>query len=297
MTEEKKGFEDALTRMKKRAEEIAAKKKAEQEAKEAELRERANKLAVVTIDITRKRNERNLMLYPFCSTSKRKRLNPIKYQSADGSRYLEVTANHTYGMAKIWDFDILRYALSKAGEITRITEVFPESVEFSGYEVLKAIGRIPEGKNYRWLRDALARLCGTLYKGNIFPTPENERVSHTFTLISATWEDETGKLERISITFDKRLIESIRLNCGLLAINPDVLKEEAGIKKRLLELVQVSKGNKSDWSVGLERLASLCAHEGELKKFKRQLKNYVLPWDLSFTPILEGGEKATFSDK
>ena len=297
MTEDKKGFEDALTRMKKRAEEIAAKKKAKQEAKETESRERANKLAVVPIDITRKRNERNLMLYPFCSTSKRKRLNPIKYQSADSSRYLEVTANYTYGMAKIWDFDILRYALSKAGEIARITEVFPETVEFSGYEVLKAIGRIPEGKNYRWLRDALARLCGTLYKGNIFPAPENERVNHTFTLISATWEDETGKLERISITFDKRLIESIRLNCGLLAINPDVLKEEAGIKKRLLELVQVSKSNKSAWSVGLKRLASLCAHEGELKEFKRQLKSYVLPWKISFTPILEGGEKVIFSDR
>ena len=121
MTEDKKGFDDALTRMKKRAEEITAKKKAEQEAKEAELRERANELAVVPIDITRYRNERNIMLYPLCSTSKRKRLAPIRYESANGKYWLEVTANYTHGMVKIWDFDILRYALSKAGEIARET--------------------------------------------------------------------------------------------------------------------------------------------------------------------------------
>jgi hypothetical protein len=57
------------------------------------------------------------MFYPFCSTAKRKRLNSIKYESSDGRKSLMVTADHEYGMAKIWDFDILRYAISKAGEI------------------------------------------------------------------------------------------------------------------------------------------------------------------------------------
>ena len=294
MKEEKKGFDDALTRMKKRAEQITAKKKAAQKAKDVESRERANELAVAPIDITRYRNERNIMLYPLCSTSKRKRLTTINYASKDGKRWLEVTANHQFGMVKIWDFDILRYALSKAGEIARITGIFPETVEFSGYECLKTLGRKPTGTVYQWLRDALSRLASTTYRGNVFG---DNHTTQIFTLIRAGYTDETKKLERIRITFDERLIESAQNNKGLLAINNEILHEEAGIKKRLLELVQVSKGNNPSWTVSLQRLQAMCAHEGRLKDFRYQLKSYNLPWNISFTSILEGGEKATFSDK
>jgi plasmid replication initiation protein len=82
------------------------------------------------------------MLFPFCSTAKAKRVKGIRYVSADGKRWLEVTANYDYGMAKIWDFDILRFALSKAGEIALLIGYFPSYVDFTAYECLKAIGRI-----------------------------------------------------------------------------------------------------------------------------------------------------------
>ena len=285
MTEDKKGFDDALTRMKRRA-----------EAKEAKLRERANELAVVPIDITRYRNERNIMLYPLCSTSKRKRLAPICYESANGKYWLKVTANYTHGMVKIWDFDILRYALSKAGEIARETGYFPDYVEFSGYEVLKALGKdTKSGRNYRWLVEALDRMSFTGYQGNIFRV--DDETVHNFTLIDASYTDRTGKLERIRIYFNERLKESARNNKGLLAIDNTVLHEESGMKKRILELVAASKGNDKSWTVRIKRLQAMCAHEGRLKDFKYQLKSYNLPWDISFTPVFEGGEKVTFSNR
>jgi len=73
-------------------------------------------------------------------------------------RWLEVTANYGYGMAKIWDFDILRFALSKAGEITLQVGYFPSSVEFLGYECLKALGRNPEsGSNCSDLQSKIGK--------------------------------------------------------------------------------------------------------------------------------------------
>jgi len=45
-----------------------------QEAEEAPLREQALELAKAPVDLSRYRNERNLMLFPFCSTAKTKRL-------------------------------------------------------------------------------------------------------------------------------------------------------------------------------------------------------------------------------
>jgi plasmid replication initiation protein len=254
-------------------------------------------LASKKIELTRYRNERNLMLFPFCSTSKKKRLKAIEYKSSDGKRWLLVTANHNFGMAKIWDFDILRFALSKAGEIKKLTNYFPSSIEFTVYECLKAIKRDPKnGKNVIWFREALRRLASTTYMGNIFK--DDTKIETGFTLIRYEYFEESarGRADKVRLTFDERLLESARYQNGLLAIDHNVVKEESGIKKRLLELVKVSKGDAKEWIVGLQRLGEMCAHEGESKEFKRQLKSYILPWKLKFSQSVNGGENVYFSD-
>ncbi len=280
----------------KKVEREAREERERQEAEEAPLRTKALELAKSTIDISRYRNERNLMLFPFCSTAKAKRLKGIHYSSADGKRWLNVTANHDYGMAKIWDFDILRFALSKAGEIALKIGYFPSSVEFSGYECLKALGRNPQsGSNLEWIKEGLRRLCLTGYSGNIFR--ENEKITEIFTLIRASYIDQSGRLERICISFDERLVESVRYSKGLLTIDQSLLREEAGIKKRLLELVTVSMGKEKSWTVGLERLQALCAHEGTLKRFKYELKQYCLPWEITFSKALTRDWNVTFATR
>jgi hypothetical protein len=42
--------------------------------------------------------------------------------------------------------------------------------------------------------------------------------SEIFTLIKANYIDQSGKLERITISFDDRLVESVRYSKGLLVI-------------------------------------------------------------------------------
>lgn len=277
-----------------RADQEAQAERERQEAAEAPLRERALALAKEPVDLTRYRNERNLMLFPFCSTSKAKRVKEIRYTSADGQRWLEVTASHTYGMAKIWDFDILRFAISKAGEIALQIGYFPPYVDFTAYECLKALGRNTKtGDNYIWIEQALERLTTTAYKGNIFREDENN--SEIFTLINVTLvKDENKRVRKIRMHFNQRIRESARLR-GLLVVDQAVIHEEAGIKKRLLELVAASKGKEPSWTVGLQRLQMLCAHEGRLKDFKFQLKAYGLPWRVSFSKAVGGGENVMFT--
>ena len=256
-----------------------------QTTSESPLREKALELVKAPVDLTRYRNERNLMLFPFCSTAKAKRVKGIHYTSSDGKRWLEVTANYEYGMAKIWDFDILRFALSKAGEVALQVRYFPPYVDFTSYECLKAIGRDTKaGKNYIWIEEALDRLVSTTYKGNIFKEDENR--SEIFTLINIECvKNQQGQVDKIRMNFNQRIQESAKLR-GLLTIDKKILREESGIKKRLLELITVSIGKESSWIVGIERLQALCAHEGELKAFKRQLKEYKLPWSVSFRKAL-----------
>jgi hypothetical protein len=117
-----------------------------------------------------------------------------------------------------------------------------------------------------------------------------------FTLIGYKYTKNKQGIDKIRLFFNERLLESIRFFKGLLTINPAVLHEEAGIKKRLLELVTVSKGKEASWTVGLERVQKMCAHEGALWVFKRELKQYQLPWKVTFSKASGGGENVTFSD-
>lgn len=292
--EEHQALLDELDRQK--AEKEAREARERQEAAEAPLREQALEIAKAPVNLTRYRNERNLMLFPFCSTAKAKRIKEIRYVSADGQRWLEVTANYNYGMAKIWDFDILRFALSKAGEIALQAGYFPPHVDFTAYECLKALGRdVKAGKNYIWMEEALIRLTSTTYRGNIFK--EDEKHSEIFTLINVEYvKNEEKQIDKIRMHFNQRIRASAKLR-GLLVIDGAIIHEEAGIKKRLLELVAVSKGKEPTWRVSLERLQAMCAHEGTLKRFKYELKRYDLPWKVSFSKAVGSRENVTFTNR
>ena len=238
-------------------------------------------LASNQLTIEEYKNEKNLILFPFCSTSKRKRIKPINYRSAGGEIWLDVTANNTYGMVKIWDFDILRFVFSRISSIASETGCYPQKVSFTAYECLKSLKRDPNaGKNVQWLRDALDRLTSTTYKGNVFET--NAKKVTGFTLIRYEYEEKKNNVERICVTIDERIMRSIKNSENLLCISSRLIRENAGIKKRLLELVDVYMGQDDLWEVPLMYLQQLCANEWPLSKFKYELSTYKdLPWHLT----------------
>ena len=53
------------------------------------------------------RDQRDTMERPFFSLAKRKRLAPIDYENRDGSVWVRVQPHQDYGMATIWNADIL----------------------------------------------------------------------------------------------------------------------------------------------------------------------------------------------
>ena len=58
------------------------------------------------------KDQRETMERPFFSLQKRKRVKPIEYQSPDGETWVKIEAIPAYGMATIWDADILIWAAS-----------------------------------------------------------------------------------------------------------------------------------------------------------------------------------------
>ncbi len=243
------------------------------------------RLANEPIGIDSLKNERNLMLFPFCSTSKALRFKSIRYTSKDSKFSLEVTANHEYGMAKIWDFDILRFVFSKIDTIAGRTGYYPSAVAFSAYECLKFLKRNPNaGKNIQWLKGALDRLTSTTYKGNIFKD-EGKHVTG-FTLIKYDYVETSRGIEKISISLDERLVFSLRNSQSLITINERLLEEPSGLKKRLLELVSLKLSTDGVWIVPIDELQCLCANTWSIAKFKNEIKSFNdLPWGIAEVKI------------
>lgn len=239
------------------------------------------RLARESIKIDFLKNERNLMLFPFCSTSKALRFKSIRYTSNDNQFALEVTANNEYGMAKIWDFDILRFVFSKFDTIVSRSGYYSSVILFSAYECLKFLRKDPNaGKNVKWLKEALDRLASTTYKGNIFK--DETKYVTGFTLIKYEYVETSHGIEKISIALDERLLVSLRNSKSLITINERLLEETSGLKKRLLELVSLKLSSNGEWIVSSDELQCLCANSWSIAKFKNEIKSFNdLPWVIS----------------
>jgi plasmid replication initiation protein len=108
------------------------------------------------------KDQREVMERPFFSLSKRKRLQPIEYTSPDGDIWVHVSANPAFGIATIWDADILIWATSRINQMREAgANDLPRTLHTTSYDLLKAIRRDTGGKGYRELQAALQRLEAT----------------------------------------------------------------------------------------------------------------------------------------
>jgi plasmid replication initiation protein len=114
------------------------------------------------------RDQKDTMERPFFSLSKSKRMKPIEYQNDDDSIFVTVQPHQDYGMATIWDADVLIWAASVLSDMkNRGVNEIPRELKFQPHDLLRVIGRATGGKDYSQLRGALDRLKSTIITTNI----------------------------------------------------------------------------------------------------------------------------------
>src|SRR3546814_20411496 len=99
------------------------------------------------------------MQRPFFSLSKRKRLKPIEYTSPDRTVTVHVAPNPTYGMATIWDADIMIYLASHLNELRErgANDISPV-IRLQPGDLLKRICWGTRGRAYERLVNAIDRV-------------------------------------------------------------------------------------------------------------------------------------------
>lgn len=225
------------------------------------------------------RDQRETMERPFFSLAKRKRTKEIKYENADGSVFVTVNAVPQYGMATIWDADILIWAASMITEKRENgANDVPRTLKFHPYDLLRTIRRGTSGKHYDELRSGLARLQSTTIRTNIRAT--GKRKVRQFSWVESWAEEtseETGQSRGMTLTLSDWLYEGIIMEGGVLAIDPDYFRLTGGRERWLYRVARKHAGGADGggFTISLPTLFDKSGAEGTYRRFKFEIKKIV----------------------
>lgn len=219
------------------------------------------------------RDQRETMERPFFSLSKRKRLKPIDYVSPDRKITVHVSANSEYGLATIYDLDILIYCASVLIEHKRRgTNDIPQTLHVVPYDMLKTLKREVGGRAYELLGNALDRLQSTTVKTNI---RSGDAVETTFSWIDShsQLKDRSGNVRGMRITLAKWFYDGVLMDGGVLAIDPAYFTMTGGRERWLYRVARKHAGGAGSdgFAISMPTLFEKSGAEGDYRRFKFEM--------------------------
>lgn len=247
------------------------------------------------------KDQRETMERPFFSLQKRKRLKPIEYKSADGEAYVKVEAVPAYGMATIWDADILIWATSALNRIkAEGKNDVPRTLRVTAYDLLRSIHRDTGGKGYADLKAALDRLTTTTIFTSIRAKKGRDR---RFSWLDS-WEVDvdpiTEKPIALKITLSDWVWEGIVNEKSVLTMHPDYFHLSGGLERALYRIARKHAGDQDDgWTCRVSLLHDKTGSDSAPKEFGRMMRKIVeaneLPeYDMAFTTVGDGSQAVRF---
>lgn len=219
------------------------------------------------------RDQRETMERPFFSLSKRKRLKPIDYVSPDRKTTVHVSANSEYGLATIYDLDILIYCASVLIEHKRRgSNDIPQTLNVVPYDMLRTLKREVGGRAYELLGNALDRLQSTTVKTNI---RAGDAVETTFSWIDShsQLKDRAGNVRGMRITLAKWFYDGVLMEGGVLAIDPAYFSLTGGRERWLYRVARKHAGGAGadGFAISMPTLYEKSGAEGDYRRFKFEM--------------------------
>lgn len=241
-------------------------------------------LFLPTIVDLRFRDQKDTMERPFFSLSKSKRMKPIEYVNQNDGIFVTVQPHQDFGMATIWDADILIWAASVLNEMkNRGTNDIPRELKFQPHDLLRAICRNSGGKDYAQLRDALERLKSTVVTTNI--RAKRAQKTTMFSWIDG-WEDlidaNTKESRGMTLTLSDWFYRGVMEDGGLLSIDLAYFSITGGRERWLYRVARKhAGGNGADgFAISMPVLFQKSGAEGTYRRFKFEILKIIQRNDL-----------------
>jgi plasmid replication initiation protein len=230
------------------------------------------------------RDQKDTMERPFFSLSKSKRMKPIQYVNENDGIFVTVQPHQDYGMATIWDADILIWAASVLCDMkNRGINDIPRELKFQPHDLLKAIGRSTGGRDYAQLRDSLERLKTTVVTTNI--RVKRSQKNTMFSWIDQ-WDDlidaQTKESRGLTLTVSDWFYRGVTEDGGLLAIDFAYFSITGGRERWLYRVARKhAGGNGADgFGISMPTLFDKSGAEGTYRRFKFEMLRIVKDNDL-----------------
>ncbi|NML91092.1 MULTISPECIES: replication initiator protein A [Sphingobium] len=219
------------------------------------------------------RDYQETMQRPFFSLAK-KRVKPIQYLSPNGQVSVHVSANPHYGMATIWDADIMIFFASYLNEQRQRSNNLSPTIRVHPADIMKLIRRDTSGRAYERMRDALDRLQATTIKTNICAKGKSREV--TFSWIDS-WtqliDERRNKVLCIEVTLAKWFFDGVLDQKSVLTVDPAYFDLKGGIERWLYRAARKHAGGNGaeGFTIGFDTLLQKSGSEQTSAKFKASL--------------------------
>ena len=245
------------------------------------------------------RDAQDLMAYPFFSLAKSKRVLPIDYRV--GAIAIRVEAVPEYGMATIWDADVLIWAASQIVEARDSGLKTSRLMAATPYEILTFVGRGTGARDYDRLKAALDRLQSTTVLTSIRQPAERRR--HRFSWINEWKEtaDANGRPLGLELILPDWFYAGVLDDALVLTIDRAYFGLTGGLERWLYRVVRKHGGRQVDgWSFDFLHLHAKSGSLSPLKHFAFDVREIVrrqtLPgYRLVVERGLRGAERLVFT--
>ena len=231
-------------------------------------------LFILNITDFQLRDQRETMERPFFSLAKRKRIKPIEYVN-DGV-WVKVEPHQNYGMATIWDADIMIWAASAiVGMKSRGVNDIPDELHFHPFDLLKAIHRQTGGDQYQRLREGLDRLQSTVIRTNIrAPRGKKEAVFSWISEWTDLVDERTNESRGMSIVLSQWFKQGVLQRGGALSIDPAYFQITGGRERWLYRVARKHAGGNGPegFAISLPTLFEKSGAEGPFRRFKFEIQ-------------------------
>src|ERR1019366_6593526 len=241
-------------------------------------------LFLPTIVDLRFRDQKDTMERPFFSLSKSKRMKPIEYVNENDGIFVTVQPHQDYGMATIWDADILIWAASVLSYMkNRGTNDIPRELKFQPHDLLKAIARSTGGRDYAQLRDSLERLKTTVVTTNI--RAKRSQKTTMFSWIDQ-WDDlidaQTRESRGLTLTVSDWFYRGVTEDGGVLSIDPAYFSITGGRERWLYRVARKHAGGNggNGFAISMPVLFEKSGAEGTYRRFKFEILRIIERNDL-----------------
>jgi plasmid replication initiation protein len=203
------------------------------------------------------RDNRDAMEYPFLSLQKG-RTKSIEYRK--GNISLGVYAPEKFGLASIWDWDLVIFAASHLNDAIEAGLAPSPRIRFVPYDCLRQLGRSTGGKDYRELAQSIRRLRVTTVITNIrqddgageekpFSWLSSYSIPKRYTQSLITPDAPDGEPDPArpwEIELPLWLYNAILRRTDILAVHPDYFRLKGGLERWLYRLARKAVPDKAE---------------------------------------------------